>query len=120
MKIYCEVCKSKLPKTNIDLGDQPLCDDLIKFKNNKNSLLYKIKTSLCTKCLTVNQLYSVKKQTLFPKSYHYRSGLTNDVLNSMEDLTSSVSKYFNNKKEMTVLDVGCNDGSLLNFFHKKI
>ena len=43
MKIYCEVCKSKLPKTNIDLGDQPLCDDLIKFKNNKNSLLYKIK-----------------------------------------------------------------------------
>ena len=37
----------------------------------------------------------------------------------MEDLTSSVSKYFNNKKEMTVLDVGCNDGSLLNFFHKK-
>ena len=119
MKIYCEVCKSKLPKTNIDLGDQPLCDDLIKFKNNKNSLLYKIKTSLCTKCLTVNQLYSVKKQTLFPKSYHYRSGLTNDVLNSMEDLTSSVSKYFNNKKEMTVLDVGCNDGSLLNFFHKK-
>ena len=37
----------------------------------------------------------------------------------MEDLTSSVSKYFNNKKEMTVLDVRFNDGSLLNFFHKK-
>ncbi len=119
MKIYCEVCKTKLPKQNINLGDQPLCDDLIKLNSNKKNILYKIKISLCKKCLTVNQLYSVKKQTLFPKSYHYRSGLTKDVLNSMQDLSSSVSKYFNNKKKMTVLDVGCNDGSLLDFFHKR-
>ena len=30
MKKYCEVCNNKLPKINIDLGDQPLCDDLIR------------------------------------------------------------------------------------------
>ena len=118
MKKYCEVCNNKLPKINIDLGDQPLCDDLIRLKSNKKSILYKIKISLCKKCLTVNQLYKVKTQTLFPKSYHYRSGLTEDVLNSMKDLCSSVNKYFNNKKGITVLDIGCNDGSLLNFFYK--
>jgi 2-polyprenyl-3-methyl-5-hydroxy-6-metoxy-1,4-benzoquinol methylase len=119
MKKNCSVCNKKLPRMFIDLGDQPLCDDLVKIKNKKKSKTYRIKVSLCNKCLTVNQLYNVKSQTLFPKSYHYRAGLTKDVLRSMDNLVNTVKKYFNNKQNMTVLDIGCNDGSLLNYFYEK-
>ena len=37
----------------------------------------------------------------------------------MAELVNSVKKLTKNLKNKTVLDIGCNDGSLLNLFKKK-
>ena len=37
MKKICEVCGNKSLKSVLDLGQNPLCDDLIKIGNIKNS-----------------------------------------------------------------------------------
>jgi len=41
--MICEVCRSKKIKKIIDLGDQPLCDDLIKIGSKKNLKKLKLK-----------------------------------------------------------------------------
>ena len=118
MKKICDVCKTKLSGPILSLGNQPLCDDLKRFSFNTKNKKYKIELKLCKKCLTINQLYRVKQKTLFPKKYNYRSRLTKDVQLGMKELVFRINSLIK-KKRRTVLDIGCNDGSLLNFFKKK-
>ncbi|MFZ2146948.1 MAG: hypothetical protein WAV28_06990, partial [Sedimentisphaerales bacterium] len=72
----CEVCGGILPTPILDLGPQPLCDDLVPLGNSRESLKYPIQISLCPSCLTAHQLYRVHKEILFPSSYHYRPRFT--------------------------------------------
>lgn len=109
----CQICNNYL-KDFLDLGKQPLCDDLTKKPNSSN--FYKLKVSYCNKCLTAYQKYNIQKKILFPKNYHYRSSNTNDVVVGMKDLVKSSKKYLKNLKSKNVLDIGCNDGTLLSLF----
>jgi hypothetical protein len=118
MKKNCDVCKKKLDGPILSLGDQPLCDDLKKIGTNTKNKKYKIELKLCRECLTINQLHKVNQKTLFPKKYNYRAALTKDVQIGMEKLVSKINPLIK-KKRRSILDIGCNDGSLLNFFKKK-
>ena len=116
----CEVCLSKLKGPELDFGYQPLCDELK--TSPKESLLvtkYHQNIILCQICFTAHQKYQVPKKELFKPNYHYRASLTKDVLNGMEELAKSCSKYKNLNEKSVVLDIGCNDGSLLSIFKNK-
>lgn len=115
----CEVCDRKLPKRKLlDLGKQPLCDDLIKVGSKSKNKKYPIELYYCNNCFTVHHKYQIPKRNLFPKDYHYRSRFTNDVLNGMQNLVKDVEKKYKSLKNKVVLDIGCNDGSLLDYFKK--
>ena len=113
----CEVCLSKLEGPELDFGYQPLCDEL-KASPEESLLVTKYHQNiiLCQICFTAHQKYQVPKKELFKPNYHYRASLTKDVLNGMEELAKSCSKYKNLNEKSVVLDVGCNDGSLLSIF----
>ncbi len=112
----CHVCSRELPPPVLDLGLQPLCDDLVPVGDPRQSIKYPIQISLCPVCLTAHQVYQIAKETLFPRSYHYRARFTQDVLNGMRSLVEEVQAGFGSVAGKLVCDVGCNDGSLLGFF----
>ena len=112
----CQICNLNLSNF-LNLGKQPLCDDLTLKPNN--SKFYKLQIKFCENCLTAFQTYNVEKTKLFPKQYHYRSANTKDVLLGMEDLVKNIIKLKKNLKNKVVLDIGCNDGSLLDIFKRK-
>jgi len=115
----CEVCGGILPTPFLDLGPQPLCDDLVPLGDSRVSLKYPIQISLCPICLTAHQLYSVHKEILFPIDYHYRPRFTQDVLTGMNDLVRECESGFLPLSGKLVCDIGCNDGSLLSFFRQR-
>ena len=119
MKNFCEICGSKKLYKVLDLGKHPLCDDLKKIGSKKKNKSYKIVILLCKKCLTAHQKFQVKKEILFPRNYHYRARFTKDVLSGMKDLVRFSENNLGSLKKKIILDVGCNDGSLLNFFYEK-
>jgi SAM-dependent methyltransferase len=115
----CEVCGTRELLPVLDLGLHPLCDDLIPIGRSERSEVFPIDILYCERCRTAHQRYQVPKVTLFPRTYHYRSRFTADVLSGLDDLVASVEARLGALTERTVLDVGCNDGSLLDKFAAK-
>lgn len=113
---HCEVCGNRALQPALDLGRQPLCDDLIPVGSSKQCEEYPIQIEICPDCITAHQKYQVEKRDLFPDSYHYRSRFTADVLDGMRQLVNSCISRHGPLSGKLVLDVGCNDGSLLSFF----
>ena len=102
----CQVCGFKLPKAKLNLGNHPLCDDLIPISSSQKSEEYLISIALCKNCLTCNQVYNIKKEKLFPQDYHYRPRFTLDVLNGMKELVDQASINFGDLKGKIVCDIG--------------
>jgi len=115
----CEVCGNKQLSPVLDLGKHPMCDDLVEMGSDRVCKEYPIEILFCKECLTAHQRFQVPKDELFPKSYHYRSRFTADVLNGMKNLVARTEELAGSVKGKKVLDIGCNDGSLLDFFKEK-
>ena len=115
----CEVCENKQLKKVLDFGNHPLCDDLIPIEDKSTCKEYLIEILFCEECLTAHQIYQIPKQTLFTKNYHYRARMTGSVLSGMADFVEGCENRFGSLHGKVVLDIGCNDGSLLDFFKIK-
>ena len=92
----CEVCDNKDIETVLDLGNHPLCDDLIVLGDNRISEEFPIEIALCGNCLTAHQVYQIPKKKLFSYNYHYRSRMTGSVLSGMSDLVDNCEKHIGN------------------------
>jgi len=115
----CEVCGNKVLTSVLDLGLHPMCDDLVTVGDERVCVEYPIEILFCNNCLTAHQRFQVPKEDLFPSTYHYRSRFTADVLNGMKSLVISCEERFGSLRGKKVLDIGCNDGSLLDYFREK-
>lgn len=118
-RVACEVCEHRLPPAPLNLGLQPLCDDLVPIGETKVAPKYPTEISLCPQCLTAHHRFPVRKELLFPRTYHYRARFTQDVINGMRDLVTDCVARLGNLDGMLACDIGCNDGSLLSLFREK-
>jgi SAM-dependent methyltransferase len=115
--MVCEVCGGAFGSFSLDLGSHPLCDDLTPIGSDLTVPKFHQLISLCEHCLTAHQMVPVEKELLFKPTYHYRAALTKDVLSGMLSLVQSLeSELRPSEKSISVLDIGCNDGSLLGIF----
>src|ERR1700742_2189776 len=115
----CEVCGGADLRPAVNLGLHPMCDDLGPGGSDRVCREYPIEIVFCETCRTAHQRFQIPKRELFPATYHYRSRHTADVLNGMKDLVDACEAALGTLASKKVLDIGCNDGSLLSFFAAK-
>lgn len=115
----CEVCQNQELIDVLDLGLHPMCDDLVEISEQRTCKEYPIEIAFCNQCYTAHQRFQIPKLELFPTTYHYRAQFTADVLNGMKSLVEDIISSIGSIENKKVLDIGCNDGSLLNFFKER-
>lgn len=95
-----------------------MCDDLVPVGGARICREYPIEILYCETCHTAHQRFQIPKTDLFPSTYHYRARHTADVLNGMRQLAEASAGLIGGLDGKTVLDIGCNDGSLLSIFRE--
>lgn len=117
--LSCEVCGSNILDPVLDLGLHPMCDDLVPIGENRICEQFPIEILFCNNCSTAHQRFQIPKHRLFPSSYHFRSRHTSDILIGMNQLVDECEATLGSLAKLRVLDIGCNDGSLLSFFSER-
>jgi SAM-dependent methyltransferase len=117
--IECEVCGNTNLRKVLDLGFHPLCGDLIKVGEKNVCEEYPIEILFCPTCITAHQKYQLPKEILFHYDYQYRARMTPSVLSGMKALVETLNDQMDSLAGKKVLDIGCNDGSLLDYFSDK-
>lgn len=113
----CQICRSKKIYEILNLGHSGLCDSLLKKDDlNKHEKSYPLKLFKCRKCHLLQINYVVNNEEVFHLEYPYKSGITK----TLKDLLHSTSKYsvdnFKFSKKPLAIDIGSNDGTLLEGF----
>ncbi len=119
----CRVCGSSSLKKVIDLGEQYLQGSFIKPGKEMPSTR-KIPCTLfrCdpqtdeNACGLLQMEHSVPPEILYA-AYWYRSGTNNTMRNHLKEIVDSVTSIIQ-KEKASVLDIGCNDGTLLSYYPK--
>jgi len=117
----CRVCGSHALTRVITLGDQYLQGSFVK-PGKEMPPSRKIATSLVRcdpmkdekACGLLQMEYTVPPEVLY-SAYWYRSGTNNTMRNHLQEIAENAISILN-KDNAIILDIGCNDGTLLSYY----
>jgi len=116
----CQICNSNKLHLILDLGYQPLCDTLLtKEALIQNEKTYPLRMLWCEECTCVQLDYCVPGDEVYHPDYPYRSGITKELAEYQKNISGSLIKKYGLGSKDLVIDIGSNDGTLLNGFKDK-
>ena len=115
--IACRVCRSKKFIPVVHIKPQFIASTFV--KTNKNNPKAKIKipmtAMLCQKCGLVQLKETVEPDFLY-EQYFYRSHVTKTMSRDLKTVVEDALSRVTIKKGDAVLDIGCNDGTMISMF----
>ena len=114
----CRICgNTKLDKF-LSLGPTPLANNFLKADQlNREELYYPLDVYFCNECHLIQLLDIVPPEVMF-KDYAYITSASKPMELHFAGLTKDVSTNFKVNKDSLVVDIGSNDGTLLQYFSK--
>ncbi len=115
----CLACGNMELIPTLDLGNQPLANSYLKDEmefSEENS--YPLQINRCSKCYHVQLSVAVDPDEMF-RNYLYVSGTSNTLRKYFEWFVKYTVEYYNNINGVdinSILDIGCNDGTLLDYY----
>ena len=70
-------------------------------------------------CGLLQLKHTASRESLY-KKYWFRSGINEKMVEALKDITKSVEKRISLSENDIVLDIGCNDGTLLRSYQSKV
>ena len=116
IKQECRLCRSKEIKTVLPLNESPLCDAYLKVK--KEQKFYPLNLQQCNDC-GFAQINCVVDPEIIYRDYIYVTTSSSGLKNHFQSYAKDVFSYTEPASQNLVVDIGSNDGTLLDFFQKK-
>lgn len=115
--IKCRSCKSSNLKTILTLGNFYLSEFR---KDNKKPKAYPLNLVFCKECFLLQLKETAPTSVLYTDNYGYRSGINNTMKKELEEIVKKSLEQIGKKKNITAVDIGANDGTLLSFYPKAV
>ena len=118
---YCHVCNSKKLSCVVKIGSTGLCDSLLTKKqlSKHSEKSYPLNLYRCKKCHLLQLDYIVNNKKVFHKKYPYKSGITKRLKELLFANSEYLFKNFKFSQKPLAIDIGSNDGTLLEGYRKK-
>lgn len=115
----CQICRSPRLEFILDLGHNALCDSpLTPEQIREPETLYPLRLVRCEDCGLVQIDYSVDPALLFHPDYPYLSGITETLKRNLQATAERGREKFPASQDALAVDIGSNDGTLLEGFKK--
>lgn len=119
-KPSCRFCSAGLEVTVVDLGMSPLCENFLRAEDlNRMEPFYPLHVYVCQRCWLVQLEEFVAPEVIFARDYRYFSSYSDSWLRHAEDYVEQVSERLGLGPGSLVVELGSNDGYLLQFFVKR-
>ncbi|MFM2381898.1 MAG: hypothetical protein RLZZ76_665 [Candidatus Parcubacteria bacterium] len=114
-KNTCRICKNSDLTRILALGDHPPVDNFIKEADIQDEKRYPLDVYFCGTCCLVQLLDVVDEEELFHGDYAYFSSASKPLVEHFRSYAEDVKSEYMKEGDL-VVDIGSNDGVLLQFF----
>jgi SAM-dependent methyltransferase len=112
------VCRSNSVQLFLDLGETALANQFLRSDEiNSGEAMYPLRVGFCHDCAHVQLLDSVPPRAMFA-NYLYISSASDTLKNHLWDLSDTLVRRYGLGADDLVIDIGCNDGTLLEGFKR--
>jgi hypothetical protein len=108
----CRICGKENFNQIIDLGEQTITSSF-PWPEESDPPKAPLVLVKCCNCGLVQLEDTVKSEILYTHDYGYRSGINDAMSQHLKGITSKLENIVKFKEGDVVLDIGCNDGTLL-------
>lgn len=117
IKKNCRLCNSTKLNSAFSLNSTPLANDFARDRKKRQNL-FPLEINICIDCGHVQLAHVVNGEILF-KNYLYASGTSKVFVSHFKHYANYIKKLLDSPKNSPlVVDIGSNDGTLLNEFKR--
>jgi SAM-dependent methyltransferase len=114
----CKLCGTALRHTFVDLGMSPLCESYVpRERLNHMEPFYPLHVFVCDNCFLVQLDEYVSREEIFTE-YAYFSSYSDSWVDHMRRYANAMTDRLGLRRDSLVVEVGSNDGYLLQHFVK--
>ncbi|HXN17743.1 MAG TPA: methyltransferase domain-containing protein, partial [Candidatus Binatus sp.] len=111
----CRVCDGQFDPV-LSLGEQYVSNFLL--PEQPDGVKAPLELVLCKRCTLLQLRHTVPGDAMY-QNYWYRSGTNQTMRNALADIANTSERLMNLRAGEAVLDIGCNDGTLLASYETK-
>lgn len=116
----CQICGNQTLEPILELGHQPpVHGHLTPERLHQPETTYPLTMCRCPQCELVQLDYAVDPTILFGEEYPYHTGMTQMLVRNCRALADLLITKHNLTAQDLVMDIGSNDGTLLQGFHER-
>jgi len=111
-RVTCRVCEGSL-ESILSLGEQYVSDFIN--PGDSDGIKAPLEIVLCKRCRLLQLKHTVPAESMY-RNYWYRSGTNKTMREALGDIAQKSEQLVHLREGDSVLDIGCNDGTLLNAY----
>jgi len=111
----CLICSNEF-NPFVDFGSMPIANAFSTKKELENEYFFPMQVGFCETCKMVQLLEQPDREKMFHDSYAFFSSTSNYMINHFKKFANSVSSLQNLSKKSFVVEIGSNDGIMLQNF----